>query len=747
MSMRRWVPLVAGLVTSVQVAPAGGQVLKGSDRLNQVIDELILACPGAAVLDFQGGGSSSGENAMSHGLQQVAPMTRFLAQTVQVCDFIPDSTNAEGILFAREKTAVLLSDQHRAACDPDSEASCEAPKGLKKFSCPVLGTNSDWKHILRLIYFGLNCSDGSAPRNITGVRNCLDADRVALVNNWGNLFENPGAECQTGGGGASLSAGNCTQLRHAFRRDDGSAASNALREVLSIEINSRGFDGYPYCNEYPGLPAVGVSCTVTASCGLDSTCVAGMCTQVPPASGCGDGALQASEECDDGNGVSFDGCSSRCLKESATAACSTDLIKVPDFGAPGRASPYVDAYQDSDPVRRPCAGTYNVALGASDVSTEHAEEVCGRDGTLGVVLPVSVPRSLVGVAPTDLAANLYPTSYCRRGTFGNGSAPLIRAGLGSSRRYGLCPDGRLPRYTKWIEAENWAAPVGACVAGGCTTNAQCGAGGSCQLGSCASGGCTDDTQCGTSGTCNASAAVSCPVPTTSTGDKRCLNGRNNVPAAAASSFPTLGCALPPAQIDGRVFNLHLRTATGGYARARYAGLDREVLGAFHRIHSTRVLLGSGAALASDGTCPGGKCCTHSDPTLQVGCLTAASSCSMGVASVAAALSGVQPSVGSLQAAHAFSLGSQSASEALGCSGFPTLRYAYFTTLKGFENVTGAELALAKCVSGNGLPSPFEEFLARAELLSPLGGPTCLDFEGCGDPVGNACANNPEGIAP
>jgi hypothetical protein len=205
--------------------------------------------------------------------------------------------------------------------------------------------------------------------------------------------------------------------------------------------------------------------------------------------------------------------------------------------------------------------------------------------------------------------------------------------------------------------------------------------------------------------------------------------------------------LPPAQIDGRVFNLHLRSATGGYAKTSHAGVEREVLGAFHRIHSTRVLLGSGTTLGSDGTCAGGSCCTQGDSTLQIGCLTAASSYSMGVASITGRLSSVQPSVASLQGTHAVSLRSQSASESLSCATYPMYRPAYLATMKGFENVTGTELALAKCFSGNGLTTPLNTFLERSDLIPLPSGPTCVDFEGCGDPVVNACANNPEGIAP
>jgi cysteine-rich repeat protein len=38
---------------------------------------------------------------------------------------------------------------------------------------------------------------------------------------------------------------------------------------------------------------------------------------------CGDGLVNGTEECDDGNGTNNDGCSTTCIDESATGVCGT----------------------------------------------------------------------------------------------------------------------------------------------------------------------------------------------------------------------------------------------------------------------------------------------------------------------------------------------------------------------------------------------------------------------------------------
>src|SRR5882672_3746761 len=49
------------------------------------------------------------------------------------------------------------------------------------------------------------------------------------------------------------------------------------------------------------------------ACGTSGACQAGTCA----AAACGNGRIERSEQCDDGNALSHDGCSSTCLREHA----------------------------------------------------------------------------------------------------------------------------------------------------------------------------------------------------------------------------------------------------------------------------------------------------------------------------------------------------------------------------------------------------------------------------------------------
>ncbi|HKY39211.1 MAG TPA: DUF4215 domain-containing protein [Polyangiaceae bacterium] len=775
--MKRIIAVASFVALSVGAATAGAQVIKGSDTLNKLTDDIVAQCPGATGIDYQGGGSTGGENLIANGTQQVAPMSRFIQPTAAtVCNF-PNTSTAEGINVATDKLAVLSSALHKDSCDPGADVACATTGGFNVGTCASVG--GAWKHALRLIYFGLNCNDGQNPNLITGVRNCLDPDRVTLINTWGNMFQSPSASCSGGGAGGTLPAGNCVQLRHAFRRDEQSGTTDAFRELVAANTSARtGTNGYPFCNEYPAAetqnPVVGGACSgasqtaANAACPLNTTCNCGgvfPCTATcvaPTLATCGDGALAATEECDDGNTANFDGCSSVCLKEpGATPACSGELTSDVAAGSPGLPTQiYIDAYQDADPVRRTCSGTFNVGLGTSNIDTKMAEEVCGRDGTLGLLQAISVPQALDGVAAADLGNNAYPKTNCRQGRFVNGGAPVVKSGIGAARRFALCPDGRTPRNTWWDTAERLARP-GRCSAGACTSDAQCGlGGGSCVNNVCVAGNCSAGSQCGTSGgACAVSAAATCPVPATDTNDARCINAKNNKPSITAAAFPTPGCVVPAANIDGRAFNLTLRTASGGLHKTSYNG-NREVIGAVWRLHTSRTLLGQGVAdnAGTNGACDDGVCCDQVDSTRQIGCLVAASSCSNGFAGIDATIPAIDPAGtpagGNDTFAHGNSLNLNSSSNTLNCSGYPMTRPLFLNTLKGFETVTGTELGLAKCYSGIGLNSPHSitSMILASEFIPKTTGPTCQDFPEasevtCGDgPNDDACANNPAGIA-
>jgi cysteine-rich repeat protein len=222
-------------------------------------------------------------------------------------------------------------------------------------------------------------------------------------------------------------------------------------------------------------------------------------------------------------------------------------------------------FQDQDPVRRKCPfGKAPQLFGV--VATE---DVCGPDGQLGVVLPINPPPIAI--------ADAYPTEFCSENNvwnFGPGVQNAFGAGI-------LCPDG--------------STPLGA--------------------------------------------PPECFIPSTDTGGRACLhfggNFGNNTPESftpdggpPASFGNKVGDTIPTGAIDGRVYNLILRSNTGAVrtiSRPNPAALGTisvPMTGSFYRIHSARSMIAAA---------PTTKTCKSDDATTQLGCLVQASPCSVAYA--------------------------------------------------------------------------------------------------------------------
>ena len=63
-------------------------------------------------------------------------------------------------------------------------------------------------------------------------KDCASEVRTTLINTWGNMFQ----------GGCTNS--NCTQLKHAFRRDDVSGTTDTFLELLALPA----ITATPFCN-------------------------------------------------------------------------------------------------------------------------------------------------------------------------------------------------------------------------------------------------------------------------------------------------------------------------------------------------------------------------------------------------------------------------------------------------------------------------------------------------------------------
>ena len=606
--------------------------LKGSDTLKEFTLSVINAavCPGATSLVYIGGGSGSGETAMTTNpvTQNVAPMSRFL----QVGGATPNL--AEGVAFAADGITISTSKVH-SACDPNaiSGSGCTAQAGglrnagTLNAGAYTIGTAAvaGWRDVLRLVYFGLENGTGSnpSPTATPPVRNCSSPVRADLVNNYGNLFQD--AACGTGG---------CTQLTHAWRRDNLSGTTDVFRELTLAKA-------YPFCNN-----------------------------------------------------------------RFAADANNSTTVTYPTVLSTGAAL-FDDAYQDFDTIRRACVGgqsgggaflpapTSNGTVQPPYANTV-AEQVCGPKGNLGLVVPIRAP---VGNSGDITITDAFPTKPCLRGNFNLGPAPKVP---GSATRDTLCPNGDVP------------------------------------LGNVAT-----DYNAATGQVVNSSGI--CLIPAAADGDSQCINGRNNLPATIDPPNPALVAT------DGRVYNLHMygTGTTPTYkvdvevGKTTTSQVNRQIVGNFVRIHSTRTLVAAGP------TCPGtagsGRCCDKFDSTDQIGCLAAADPCSIGF-SGRTAIDQTLVTSGSTETVLGASIaGIGNRQACIADVSYPLARKVFINSIPGFENATAAEKALAVCFSGNtaGGASQFASLLSAGGLFPLASGPACQTFaSGSG-----ACANNPAGIAP
>lgn len=684
--------------------------LLGSDTLKPLTIQVLAACPNAAGLTYSGTGSGAGEGAVRNGTQTVAPMSRFLAAG-NTCAFSATPTEAEALQVGLDALSIVVSSQHRTSCDPDSpptgaactkdvETGLRYSNGTTPLTCQSNGasvTINDWRAVLRLIYFGLTPADVDSTLYLNE-RDCNDPCRVELVSTWGKLFQN------------ACSGGDCTQLRHAFRRDENSGTTDAFRDLLGVRVGpdyvADGNKGFPFCNEFD----TGAGTTANPAGGPATRDVAPACAPITIA-----GTAT-------GNG-----------------------------GLPPR--PYFDLYQDADPIRRAVIGTGNLAL---DLKTPPpvapTEQVASSRGDLGLVLPISVPplsgtvtnaERHARIGTVDRAGSAVPTQYCTRGFFKFGAAPSIAALVtpptGSNCTaggpgYGLCPNGDVPK-------------------GGCFDN-------------------VSHVVIGGTGLCpypvfDADGAAN----TTNDQDFRCINGANNRPTISTGvnqMDPAIKAACIVTAFDGRVYNLHPHNSSGGaYVTQPYsysgaftppvtASGARQVVGAFYRLHETRT------AVSGFSGCVGDNCCGLDDSTDQIGCLVGANPCSIGFAgenSLNQEVATLPDAGGATAPRTVFGASIDGKEKAQACvlnGSYPLSRFLWLSTMIGYNTtggVTGDELELAKCYSGNNLSGATLPALVTAEGFQsiPVG---CKSFDetsasaGCTSPAPatNSCANNPTDVA-
>ncbi len=247
--MKRTTAAVAAalLGLSASNAQAIDPILRGSDTLESIMDNLIASYPLTSITDYDAAGSGAGEDAIEADQQELGPMSRFLTNTAgntNGCgDASRDPTQAGCWSFAKD--SITLVGQNTQACEilrwGENLAVGDA-NGDGSVVCPgcVGGSHpfADWRTVLRIIYAGEEVDYVTgAPRPAAPSANiatrCNSDVRRTLVSSWTNLFK----------GGCA--AGNCASgLKHAWRRDDNSGTTAVFLELLGLS----GVSTRPFCN-------------------------------------------------------------------------------------------------------------------------------------------------------------------------------------------------------------------------------------------------------------------------------------------------------------------------------------------------------------------------------------------------------------------------------------------------------------------------------------------------------------------
>jgi hypothetical protein len=456
------------------------QPYTGSDTLYDLTNQALALSTLGNVGDYVGGGSNTGEGAMAAASpkQHTAPMTSMLTTTS--CNAPSNGrVHASGIVIGLDAVDVYSSVFAGGATACNGTAD-NTGTGLN-YDAAVPDAAADggpavflnWTDALALLYGGLDKS--------TGVTDCGSSKRRALVANWSNLFEN---HCSNGVSTCTTASFNSTtlpnggfhiggQLWHALRRDDGASTTSVFAALIGLgqqtDLNgvktikpsvsssaNNGFGSSPFCNV--------INWDTTAA---NAGCALGAGKQFLGPGGVAQGVCSASGNtnlCDVVGAVDTfaDGttCTAPGTTDPVSGSCSVcncvaidsshrrppyltwgtvadGSVTNPISGQTNAAAVLPTSYQDNDPIRRPCLGL------AGDITDNPGEEVCNRDGTLGVVLPVPsvdfVPKNFGGRDPFPGVANACGGNSAGTNTFDVFSCALIAGPAG--RAAGGCPNG------------------------------------------------------------------------------------------------------------------------------------------------------------------------------------------------------------------------------------------------------------------------------------------------------------------
>jgi hypothetical protein len=674
--------VIAALVAAGgSAAGAGALNLLGSDSLFNVTTAAISGCSGATGLVYEGTGTSNGENAMVAGTQNINPSTKFISSNV--CTATGGLTELEAtnaIVIGLDGLSLLgsVGSGGPSACNGVDTTDCNPEAVGAGYNTTVAGyTFTTWKDVLAVLYGGKSHETTAQINANSGANSgCSGSLRASIANTWGNLF-------QTGSSCASASGDGCTELQHAFRRDDSTGQADLFATLigLSPSVNAEsnyGFGTTPYCNaNVAGIATATAATPIQITTTIAHHLTTGQSVQI---AGVGvdvnDNTIASGNIAANGTWVvtvvdqlNFTLNSSAGTSGQTKVGSYAMVLLPPPTGLLADFIP--TSYRDLDPVRRPCANNGSPTL--------NLEDVCGRDNQLGLVLPVVTTKNLTAGVPAQ-----FPSAACAGGTnqavkTAILSDPTQPSGAGNAVNVNAnCPNGDTPH------------------------------GGNL-----------------------------CPVPAAGGTNTACFAGPSDKPFVFNTKT---GLSPSPGQVLGTVYNSRLMTSTKTFQNDVFAN---PITGAWYRIHQVDAIAGSGASIAAGANINGGTgnapvvpatgtgVCQQNDPANQMGCLVNASPCSVGFEgrgalawngsssanNVAIKINEVLPLAQCIQSFD-----------------YALSRKLYLATLPGFAASTAAEDGLAQCESSESFIGPiltannFINFATTGPFAAPNAGtPFAEDF--------------------
>jgi hypothetical protein len=189
----------------------------------------------------------------------------------------------------------------------------------------------------------------------------------------------------------------------------------------------------------------------------------------------------------------------------------------------------------------------------------------------------------------------------------------------------------------------------------------------------------------------------CLIPADASNNPQCLASKLTAPTITQSpvAVPVIHPVLPSIA-EGRAYNQHLFVFNAAQNVGQYQSNGFSTLqqtGAFYRIHTNHIINASTNTI----TGPNPHTCQFPDMTDQIGCLVYASPCSIGYAGRGATnFNSATTDAVKINNQQPQTLCIQGNGGTVDDFTYPLSRKLYLNTLPGFGNVTGNELALAKC---------------------------------------------------